>query len=451
MFSFIRNYFRPAPHRERLPEHLIRSKYRWCRISVFQASFIGYCAAYLCRNNLAVVAGPMKDSLHYTTEMIGDILAVTAIAYGLSKFLMGAVSDRCNPRKFMAASLFLTGLLNFAFGATANYHLHLILWAFNGVAQGMCGPPFSRILTHWFSPGERGTIAGTWNISHNIGGGLAGIIAAFAAGHWGWSSAFFVPGIINFLLSFYLLYFLRDTPQSEGLPPIEEYRNDYTQEELSHGGKTQEQELSTRELFVNYILKNKVLWLLAVANFFVYIVRYSMLDWAPLYLSEVKGANLATGGWAILMVEFGGIPSTLLLGWLSDKMGGRRSMLCLYCMLLVVIAFLVIILNPPGNQMIDLCALAMVGFFTYPTVFLLSIAAIDAVSKKAAGTGSGFVGLWGYIGRTVQAKTFGGVVHNVSATSGAVVAWGYVLWSIVGCAVMGAILFFFLRKTRPKG
>ena len=40
---------------------------------------------------------------------------------------------------------------------------------------------------------------------------------------------------------------------------------------------------------------NKWIWLLAFANFFAYITRYSMLDWGPMYLREVKGTTLADG------------------------------------------------------------------------------------------------------------------------------------------------------------
>jgi OPA family glycerol-3-phosphate transporter-like MFS transporter len=166
---------------------------------------------------------------------------------------------------------------------------------------------FARIICHWFSSHERGTISSRWNYQSQRWRRPAGIIAAAAATHFGWRSAFFVPGIICLLGSIYLLWRLRDTPQSVGLPPIEEYKNDYTKEELERRGDTHEAELSTRELFVTYIFKNKLLWLFAAANFFVYVIRYSMLDWAPLYLSEAKGAKLTDGGWAILMLEFGGI------------------------------------------------------------------------------------------------------------------------------------------------
>ncbi len=450
MFGLIKKFFAPAPHIERLPADQIPPKYRRCRWQVFEATFLGYIMVYLCRNNLAVVAGEMGNTLGYDHGMIGNILAVTAIAYGFAKFLMGSLSDRSNPRKFMAASLFLTACINFAFGSSTHYAVHMLLWTLNGFVQGMAGPPCARTICHWFGSHERGTISSRWNINHNIGGGLAGFIAATAATHFGWSSAFFVPGIICLLGSAYLLWRLHDTPQSEGLPSIEEYHNDYTDEELALGRETHEVELSTRDLFVNYIFKNKFLWLFAAANFFVYVVRYSMLDWAPLYLSEVKGANIADGGWAILVMEFGGIPSTLFLGWLSDKIGGRRGLLAFLCMIPVMLAFMIIIWNPPGHLTVDMAALAMIGFFIYPPLALIGVSAMDQTSKKAAGTAVGFVGLWGYIGRTVQAKGFGGMMDHFSATHSLAYAWDIVLWTIVGCTFLGMVILFFTRNIRPK-
>jgi len=446
----IKTFFSPAPHCQRLPADQIDKTYRRFRYQVFEASFLGYVMSYLCRNNLGTVAKEMSDTLKYDHGMLGSILAVTAISYGLAKFLMGSLSDRSNPRKFMAAALFLTACLNFGFGASTNYYVHLLLWMFNGLAQGMAGPPCARIICHWFSSHERGTISSRWNINHNVGGGLAGIIAAAAATHFGWRSAFFVPGIICLLGSIYLLWRLRDTPQSVGLPPIEEYKNDYTKEELERRGDTHEAELSTRELFVTYIFKNKLLWLFAAANFFVYVIRYSMLDWAPLYLSEAKGAKLTDGGWAILMLEFGGIPSTLLLGWLSDKIGGRRGLISFLCMFPILFAFMVIIWNPPGHLNIDMAALVTIGFFIYPALALVGITGMDMSSKKAAGTACGVIGLWGYIGRTTQAYVFGGMMDYFSKTHGLAQAWNFVLWAIVGCTFVGIILLFFTRKIRPR-
>lgn len=449
MFSKFINWFKPDPPIERVPKEKIKKLYKINRWRVLESTFMGYAIFYLVRNNLATVAKDIEGAIGYDYNMIGNILAVSAIAYGIGKFLNGALSDRSNPRKFMAFGLLLTALINFAFGGVQSYYLHLFLWTLNGFVQGMGWPPCGRSIGHWFSIKERGSVFAIWNISHNIGGGLAGIIAAYATIHFGgWEAAFYVPGTIALIGSIYLFKRLRDTPQSIGLPPIEEFTNTYPEHEENR--ENREKELTTKELFVDNILKNKYLWLFAIANLFVYIVRYSMLDWGPTYLREVKHSTLAGGGIAILVLEFGGIPSTLLMGWLSDKVGGRRGMVSLLCMIPILFAFLGIYLNPAGNIWIDYTLLAIVGFFIYPPVMLLGVAGLDLTSKKAVGTAAGFIGLFGYIGRTIQAKGFGWMAEYFGDIYGKQTSWDIIIMSILASTFIAIILLAFTWKIKPK-
>lgn len=449
MLKKILNYFSPDPPIERLSEEQIPKQYKQNRWRVLEASFLGYAAFYLVRNNLSTVAKEMGSALHYDYSMIGDILAISAISYGVGKFLMGALSDRSNPRKFMAFGLLFSAILNFSFGATNSFSIHLFLWALNGFVQGMGWPPCGRTIGHWFSLKERGSVFAIWNIAHNIGGGVAGMVAAFAVTQFGgWNAAFYFPGVIAAIGSIYLFFRLRDTPQSVGLPSIEEYSGSYTDEEKING--VVEKELSYRELFVDNILKNKMLWLFAVANLFVYIVRYSMLDWGPTYLREMKHATLSSGGLSILILEFGGIPSTILMGWLSDKFDGRRGMVSLLCMIPILFAFTGIYLNPAGNLWFDMTMLAVVGFFIYPPVMLLGVAGLDLTSKKAVGTAAGFIGLFGYIGRTIQAKGFGWIADHFGKLYGTEFGWNMVIWSIIAVTCIAIILLAFTWNVKPK-
>lgn len=438
--SLLRRLFRPAPHSPRLPEPEVLRKYPRLRWQILEATFIGYATFYFVRNNFPVVAKEMGDALAYSKGDIGNMLAATAIAYGLGKFLMGALSDRSNPRFFMPAGLVLTALCNFAFGWMHGYYIHLALWTLNGFVQGMGWPPCGRALGHWYSVRERGTVFAVWNIAHNVGGGLIGLIAAYSAAHFGgWQYAFFVPGVLALVGAVYLLWRLRDTPQSEGLPPIEEYKHDYPPEEK----EDHERELGTRELLVDYVLKNKFIWLFAIANLFVYIARYSMLDWGPTYLKEVKGASLEEGGYSIFIYEFAGIASTLLFGWISDRVGGRRGLVSFLCMVPVFAAFVGILWTPAGHLWLDLSLFAAIGFFIYPPVMLLGVAGLDFSSKKAVGTAAGFIGLFGYLGRTIQGKGLGYLAEHYS--------WDAALYSIVGATLIGILLLAFTVRLKPRG
>ncbi len=433
-----RDLFRPAAHVNRLPDEQIRRLYPRFRWRILESTFIGYATFYFVRNNLPVVSKEMGQALSYSKSQIGDLLALTAIAYGIGKFFMGAWSDRSNPRYFMPAGLLMTALCNFAFGAVSSYHLHLALWTLNGLAQGMGWAPCGRSLGHWYSARERGTVFAFWNLAVNVGGGLTGLIAAYSTAWMGWRSAFYVPGILAVLCAIYLLVRLRDTPQSVGLPPIEEYRNDYPVD----AGRNREAELGTRELLVHYVLKNRYVWLFAAGNFFVYISRYSMLDWGPTYLKEVKHASLEQGGISTAIYELGGIFSTLLMGWLSDKAGGRRGMITVLCMVPVFLAFGGILYAPAGMLWLNITLFGIVGFFIYPPVMLLPVMGLDFTSKKAIGTAAGFIGLFGYLGRTVQGKMLGTLAERYG--------WNVSFYAILVSTFLGIVILSWTWKLKPR-
>lgn len=430
-------FFRPAPHIPRLPGEQVNRLYPKMRWRIMESTFIGYATFYFVRNNLPVVSREMGLALHYSDSQIGNMLAATAICYGIGKLFMGAWSDRSNPRYFMPLGLLLTALCNFAFGSVSNYSVHLALWALNGLAQSMGWAPCGRSLGHWYSVSERGTKFAFWNIAHNVGGAITGLLAAYSTVLLGWRSAFYVPGILAVLCAVYLLIRLRDTPQSVGLPPIEEWRNDYP----ANAGTGGEEELTTADLFVNYIFRNGYLWLFACANFFVYIARYSLLDWGPTYLKEARHASVGQGGVSTAMLEFSGILSTILMGWLSDKAGGRRGMISLLCMIPVSLSYLGLVYVPAGRLSLDLFLFAAIGFFIYPPVMLLGVTALDFSSKKAVGTAAGFIGLFGYLGRMVEGKGIGVLAERYG--------WTVALHAVVAATVLGIVLLSFTWKLTP--
>jgi OPA family glycerol-3-phosphate transporter-like MFS transporter len=438
--TWIPRFLRPAPHIARVSAEQAQKIYPKLRWQVLESTFIGYAAFYLVRNNLPVVSKEMGQALIYSKDQIGDMLAVMVAVYGLGRFVMGSLSDRSNPRYFMALGLFATAACNFAFAAASSYPAHLALWGLNGLAQSMGWAPCGRSLSHWYSVRERGTTFGIWNLAQNAGGGLIGVIAAYSAEWFGWRSAFYVPGILACLCAIYLMVRLRDTPQSVGLPPIEEYSHDYPDGARSAGAH--EKELGTRELLVDYILKNRYLWLIAGANFFVYIARYAMLDWGPTFLKEVKHASLGEGGIGTFTLEFSAMASTVLAGWLSDKIGGRRGAICVVCMIPAFLAFVGILYSPDNKLWLDLALFGVIGFFVYPAQMLLGICALDVTSKKAIGTANGLLSILGSLGRVAESKGIGALAQHYG--------WNAALYGILISVLVGIGLMSFLWNLTPK-
>ena len=131
-------------------------EYRRLRRRVFAGIFVGYAGYYLVRNNLALAIPDLLEAHpEFSKAELGTALTALSVAYGLSKFLMGSVSDRSNPKYFLPLGLLLSSALMAAFGLfdamAASLVAIIAVMAVNGWVQGMGWPPCGKTMVHWFS------------------------------------------------------------------------------------------------------------------------------------------------------------------------------------------------------------------------------------------------------------------------------------------------------------
>ncbi|MBL9210871.1 MAG: MFS transporter [Opitutaceae bacterium] len=423
---------KPAAAAASVPPDRVDREYRRLRWQVFAGIFIGYAAYYLVRKNFALAMPDiLKDHPQYSKAELGWALTGLSVAYGVSKFIMGSVSDRSNPRWFMTLGLLLTAGVTAAFGAFPA--IYGSLWAIvalqtlNGWFNGMGWPPCGKTMVHWWSTKERGVTVSVWNVAHNIGGGLVAKLAlagVFLFHDWG--AKFYFPAAVAALVAIVIAVLLRDTPQSCGLPPIEAYKNDYPPDYSA----AHEETLSFKEIFLGHVLNNKYLWAIAVANAFVYFVRYGVVDWVPTYLQTAKGFSFKESSYAWAAFEFAGIPGTILCGWMSDKVfKGSRAPATILFMALTLLGLIVYGLNRHGPLWIDIVSLIAIGFFVYGPIMIIGLHALDLVPKKAAGTAAGFTGFFGYVFGSAIAGTGVGWIAD---------KWGWngVFGTMIVCCVL---------------
>jgi OPA family glycerol-3-phosphate transporter-like MFS transporter len=437
------NIFSPAAHQTPLPADQVDDKYKAMRWQVFAGIFLGYAGYYLVRKNFSLVM-PDLVKLGYSKSDLGFALSAGGIAYGLSKFLMGNVSDRSNARNFLSIGLLLSAICMIVMGsmswATSSVIIMFAILLINGWFQGMGWAPCGRVVVHWFSTRERGRTMSVWNCAHNVGGALMGAvvysaIVLFAS----WQSKLYFPGCIALAFAFIAFLLVRDTPQSVGLPPVEEHKNDYPKNYSS----SHEKELTSKEIFFNFIFNNRLLWYIAFANAFVYLIRQGIQDWAPTYLTEVKHLTQKEISWSYSYFEIAGIPGTLICGWMSDKVfKGRRAPATIIYMLLIIMAVLVYWQCPVGNLLIANTSLISIGFLIYGPVMLIGVQALDLVPKKAAGTAAGLTGFFGYMGSALFANiAIGQVIDRFG--------WSASFYVIIAACIL-AIFFTALTWNREK-
>ena len=432
-------WLKPAPFATPLPAAEVDPAYRKLRRQVFGGIFIGYAAYYLVRNNLALaIPDILKEFPQHSKAELGTALTGLSIAYGISKFLMGSVSDKSNPKYFLPLGLLLSSVIILICGTVKAIYSSLfvlvVIQTLNGWVQGMGWPPSGKTMVHWFSTKERGLTVSFWNVGHNVGGALVANFALIGVTLFNdWGAKFYFNALIAAVLAIVAYFLLHDTPQSEGLPPVEEYKNDYPPDYSPDHERT----MTFREIFFTHVLPNKYLWAIAIANAFIYFVRYGVVNWIPTYLETAKGFSFQQSsiGWSLY--EYAAIPGTIACGWVSDKwFKGRRAPATILFMTLTLVAVLVYWFNLKGPLWIDYAALIAIGFLIYGPIMIVGLHALDLVPKKAAGTAAGFTGFFGYVfGSALSGTGVGWIADHWG--------WSGVFSTMVACCLLTIVFSAF--------
>lgn len=158
---------------------------------------------------------------HCNTNSTGLIISCQNVAYAISKFIGGILSDRLSSRILFGCGLFFSGLATILFGiSTDSLLIYSTLWFANGFAQGFGWPSCAKLLRHWFSPDQFGTFWSLLSSSVNISGSLSPFLAAFITLNFGWRTTLIAFGGVSIAMSLVGFFGLVNCPQDIGYPII---------------------------------------------------------------------------------------------------------------------------------------------------------------------------------------------------------------------------------------
>jgi len=424
--------FQPPPRAPVLesPDE-IKSTYRYWRIRVLYTSIVGYAVYYFLRKNISVAIPAMETDLGITKSDLGLFLTLHGVLYGVSKFLNGIWGDRANACFFMAIGLCCSALMNLFFGMSSAVVLLGLFWLANGYFQGMGFPPCARVITHWYSPRERATIFSVWNTSHSFGAAGVLVLTSYLV-RYDWRLCFLVPAAIGLCGAVFVLWKLRDTPASLGLPEIEAFNGDCAAVEIEIGSDTSAE--AFWPFVCRHLFRNPLIWTLSLANFFVYVVRYAILDWGPSYIKEARGIELTHAGLTVACFEIGGIIGMLVGGIVTDRVfRSHAGRACVVYML--ACTALVYLFWSHANDSVWLNAVLLfgTGFFIYGPQCLVGVIAANLGTKRAAATAIGLTGLFGYASTVLSGWGLGAIVEQFGWQSGFRI--------VIASAVAASLLF----------
>ena len=437
-------YFRISkPSVAKVPEDKVADTYMSLRNRTFWGATIAYSLYYVCRMSINVVKQPLIDEGVLSAGQLGLIGSALLFVYAVGKFMNGFIADYCNIRRFMAVGLFISSVMNLVMGALGFFTGMIpsmvmffgfaILWGVNGWMQSMGSAPGVISLSRWFPRSKRGSYYSLFSSSPYIGEFISYNILAVVVGWLGWQSGFMMAALAGFIGTALILLFVSDTPESKGLPSIQE---------ISGETLTKEDSMPTKDL-QKMVLKHPGIWVIALASAFIYITKYAIAGWGVLFLQKARGFELAEASQVIAFSAVSGILGTVLAGWLSDKVfkGDRVKPAVLSG--IISTSSLILFLFVGGGFVLNIFYVSLFSLSVGVLYCIVAgLMAVDIVPRKATGAALGVVGISSYVAAALQDITSGLLIqYNTVQVDGVdVYDFGPVSWFWIGAAVISFVL-----------
>lgn len=414
LYSFYRI---SKPSADKVPQEQVQSRYKTLRNRTFWAMVAAYSIYYVCRMSLSVVKQPIIDSGVLTPGQLGLVGSAFLFVYAAGKFTNGFIADYCNIRRFMATGLLVSSLINLLMGVAGLlegtvgivslliFFIFAIVWGINGWAQSMGSPPGVIQLSRWFPLSKRGTYYSIFSSTPYIGEFLAFIIVGVVVGALGWQFGFIFASVAGLIGSAVVLVFVSDTPESKGLPSIQE---------ISGEAPRKEDTMPTVKL-QKMVLSHPGIWIIAASSAFVYITKYAVAGWGVLFLQKAKEYSLEDATQIIAFSAAFGVVGTVIAGWLSDTLfKGDRVKPAIISGILGFIS-LAFFLFTRGSYIINVFYVSMFSLFIGVLYCIVAgLMAVDIVPRKATGAALGVVGISSYVAAGLQDITSGYLIEGFS-------------------------------------
>lgn len=287
------------PNPEFAAQNVVTRSDRWHAIT---ASFLGWTLDAFDFFVLTFLIDVLAAQFHVSPKKIIFTTFTTLAMRPVGALLFGLLADRYGRRKPLMANIVFFSIVELLCGFAPNYTVFLILRTVYGIGMGgEWGVGASLAMEN--APGRlRGILSGIVQSGYSIGYLLAAVAARFVLPFWGWRAMFWIGGVPA-LLAFYIRSKVRESKawEQHRAPTVPAIVR-------TAGGHWK---------FFSYLV------LLMTMMMFL---SHGTQDLYPHFLRSVYGYSAATIAYIAMIYNVGAVVGAILFGYLSERLGRRRSM-----------------------------------------------------------------------------------------------------------------------------
>ncbi len=397
-------------------------------------------AAFLCNfastglmiYSFSLFVVPMSMILGVTRTSIALASSIFTICLGVVSAYVGNQVTKGRVKMLILVGIILLGGGNALLAVTDSLSLFYLCYALIGIGGALTGPAVtSTLATAWFEK-RRGLANGIISCGASVCAIFMPFILAFIMDSAGVRAAYLANSVIVLILLSVALLLVKTKPQDIGLLPdglvLEEY-----------DAKSVEKRPVPIGLTLGEAVKTPAMWFICIAFAALGFGQIGVLQNAAPFLSDLT-FDTQTVASALGLIGFAGGISTILCGWLADRINPKL----VFCIgnTLLLIATLILTYTQPYSGYVWLCSYALLFGFGMG-IWASSVPLIIAKLMGPMYFGS----IWGIIFaiRSIFGDTAGvPTISKVAETAGYRIAF----WVAIFLFAVSAILVIAAKK--PK-
>lgn len=397
--------------------------------------------SYMLRTNISVAAKFMMPELSLSQIEMGQVFGSFMLAYALFQIPGGILGDRFGPRRVLTVAAvwwgvasILTGLVpgSIAGSGLGSFMSLLLLRFVLGIGEAATYPVAARAIANWFPATQHSLANGIVLTGVPLGSAVAPPLVSWLMVTAGWRMSFYVPALMAFVLAIAWWMYGRDRPSDHRGVGEDEFK---TIAGHQSPAPTKSDTASWWSL-----LRNRHIVLLSISYVAEGYVLFMFVFWFYIYLVEVRGFSLLSGG---IFASLPWIVSLFLTpagGALSDYFAARMGQLR-GCRVVVVGGWMACGLFIVMGATADSPYLAVAGLSLAVGFILFTEAAFWSSAIHVAGPRAGAA-----CGIMNMAGLFGGVISTpLVPVLVARFGWVFAMTVAAVVAVTGALIWLLIR------
>lgn len=331
-----------------------------------------------------LVLPAMKDGLNLTYSHMGTLTSANLIGHTGFAVLGGILATRFGPHRIIVLAAALSGMAMILLGLAPAYPAAFVAMVLMGVGRIGVVVSIAGLTSLWFPPHRWGSLIGFMTLGANI----ANIITAFLVplvmtsfGSEGWRHAWIYFGgatVVSALIGYAVM-----KPKAHE-NPLSEHASDRA------SGKM-ESSIHWGQVFRNRTLMG-LFWIFFLNGFFLIYTVFFVA-----YLTKGLGLPIEVAGIIWLLIGVPSIPTQVLWGVLSDRIGRKRTLIP--CLVVMSFSILLPVLSH-SFVILSISAFLFGSTFTAPLTILLTMAG-DIGGPTMASAASGMVTMGNGLGQMI--------------------------------------------------